>query len=111
MNITALISIGETVVPAVPNDAIVTYQGQDYIFVLTNEAKTGNNEEEENKENLSKSKEAVTNYERVPVVKETSDVGYTEVTLLRKLPPEAKIIVKGAFFAMAKMTNTGEHEE
>lgn len=32
MNITAVISIGETVVPSVPNDAIVTYQGQDYIF-------------------------------------------------------------------------------
>ena len=38
MNITALISIGETVLPAVPNDAIVNFQGQDYIFVVTKEA-------------------------------------------------------------------------
>lgn len=35
MNITALISIGTSVVPAVPTEAIVTYQGQDYIFILS----------------------------------------------------------------------------
>ena len=38
MKITAVISMGEALVFAVRTDAIVSYQGQDYIFVLINEA-------------------------------------------------------------------------
>lgn len=45
------------------------------------------------------------------VVKGVSDIGYTEVTLIKNLPPNIKIIAKGAFFANAKMTNIGEHED
>ena len=108
MNITAVISIGQTVVPAVPNDAIVTYQGQDYIFVLSdqktqslkNERVTA--EEKEGNEFL---------FQRMQVVKGASDIGYTEITPINDIPPESKIITKGAFFANAKMTNTGEHED
>jgi len=95
MNITAVISIGEAVVPAVPNDAIVTYQGQDYIFVLTNQRPA----EEE------------TTFERVQVVKGVSDIGYTEITFVKNTSADSKILTKGAFFANAKMTNTGGHEE
>ena len=47
-------------------------------------------------------------FERVAVVKGVSDIGYTEVTLLKNLPPKTQIITKGSFFALAKMTNTGE---
>jgi hypothetical protein len=95
-----LISLGGAVLPAVPNDAVVNFQGQDYIFVL---AKKG-----EKKDEQSIGQEIY--FERVPVVKGTSDVGYTEVTLLKNLPPKTQIIAKGAFFALAKMTNTGEEE-
>lgn len=112
MNITAVISIGETVVPAVSNDAIVTYQGQDYIFVLTD--KKPEHHEEGNKEDEGKKEadheETGMTFERIQVVKGVSDIGYTEVTLVKNLPPNSKIITKGAFFANAKMTNTGEHE-
>lgn len=49
MNITALISIGQKMATAVPNDAIVSDQGKDYIFVQTQakEEKHGHNEEKE----------------------------------------------------------------
>ncbi len=113
MNITAVISIGESVVPAVPADAIVTYQGQDYIFALSNknqpdEENPGTEENESNKQASNDEQDLI--FERVAVVKGGSDIGYTEVTLLNALPPDTKIITKGAFFALAKMTNT-EHEE
>ena len=98
MNITALISLGEAVLPAVPNDAIVNFQGQDYIFVLT--------KKEEKKDEKAVDQEI--HFERVAVVKGVSDIGYTEVTLLKNLPPKTQIITKGSFFALAKMTNTGE---
>ena len=112
MNITALVSIGTAVVPAVPTDAIVTYQGQDYIFVLTNEVPEHHEEEKEEVDNSADSHQEVPalNFERVLVIKGVSDIGYTEVTLLKNLPPKTQIIVKGAFFALAKMTNAGGHE-
>ena len=112
MNITAVISIGDALVSAVPSDAIVNFQGQDYIFVLSKEAPASH---EEKKEDSSGNKdehkeERGLNFERVPVIKGISDVGYTEITLFKNIPQDAKIITKGAFFAMAKMTNAGEDE-
>ncbi|RYZ19451.1 MAG: efflux RND transporter periplasmic adaptor subunit [Chitinophagaceae bacterium] len=101
MNITALISIGTAVLPAVPNDAIVTYQGQDYIFIV---------KDAEIEKGDSTKTESGFRFQRVKVVKGVTDVGYTEITLLDDLPPNTKIISKGAFFAMAKMTNIGEEE-
>jgi hypothetical protein len=113
MNITAVISIGETVVPAVPNDAIITYQGQDYIFIMTDKKPPEHKEDKEAaKDNKEPEKEEAEIYfERVQVVKGASDIGYNEITLIKNLPPNSKIITKGAFFANAKMTNTGEHED
>lgn len=105
MNITAVISIGETVLPAVPTEAIVSFQGQDYIFVSKNDTSTIQKEADS-----SKTKDAELKFERVQVIKGTSDVGFTEVTLMKELPPKTRIVTKGAFFVLAKMTNIGEEE-
>jgi membrane fusion protein, heavy metal efflux system len=96
MNITALISIGTSAVPAVPTDAIVSQQGQDYIFVQSNTTP----EEHHG---------PAVNFERIPIVKGTSDVGYTEVQLLKNISPQTPVVTKGSFFVMAKMTNVGGH--
>jgi hypothetical protein len=97
----------------VPTDAIVNYQGQDYIFVLTKKVAEHHEEEGEKKEEHDEkeklTEEPATNFERVPVIKGTSDVGYTEVKLLKDLTPKTQIITNGAFFALAKMTNTEGH--
>ncbi|HEY8690350.1 MAG TPA: efflux RND transporter periplasmic adaptor subunit [Chitinophagaceae bacterium] len=94
MNITAIISIGESALPAVPNDAIVNFQGQDYIFILKKDSSTVQQQQNEG-----------LNFERIQVVKGLSDIGFTEVTFLKDIPANTKIIAKGAFFALAKMTN------
>ena len=96
MNITAVISIREALVSAVPTDAIVSFQGQDYIFVQTKRPKTNDSAE--------------IYFERLPVVKGLSDVGYTEITTLKEIPPETPVVTKGAFFLLAKMTNIEEEE-
>jgi membrane fusion protein, heavy metal efflux system len=112
MNVTAVISIGDALVSAVPSDAIVNNQGKDYIFVLNKKAQSKQEEKKEGQgKNSDESKEEKSfNFERVPVIKGMSDVGYTEITLLKDLPADSKIITKGAFFAIAKMTNVGEEE-
>lgn len=117
MNITAVISLEKATVPAVPSDAVVTIAGQDYIFVLTDE-----HAEEEHpsdgkdtvkhqaKEDHGHENEKGLTFEKIPVAKGTTDVGFTEITLLKEISKDAKVVVKGAFFVLAKMTNSGEHE-
>ena len=124
MNITALVSLENATVQAVPTDAIVNYQGMDYIFVVTDEhaenehhgKEDGEGHDEHGHSHDSKEKghdddsRVATAFERIPVRKGTTDVGYSEITLLKDIPTDSKIVVNGAFFILAKMTNSGGHE-
>ena len=94
MNITAIVSLDKAQVPAVPSGAIVNYQGQDYIFI------------EEGPDNDADSSSV--KFKKVPIAKGDSDIGYTEITLLHKIPDHSKVVVKGAFFILAKMTNKSD---
>jgi len=94
MNITANISLDKATLPAIPSEAIVSYQGQDYIFVADS----------------TESKNHKTSFVRIPVVKGTADIGYSEITLLKDVPANARVVVKGAFFILAKQTNISEEE-
>ncbi|MBK7411716.1 MAG: efflux RND transporter periplasmic adaptor subunit [Ignavibacteria bacterium] len=130
MSITALVSLENATVDAVPTDAIVNHEGQDYIFIVTDahaeeehhsESETtehkhdeqghGHGEKEEPKHQArdeSKHKEKGTTFERIPIRKGTTDVGYSEITLLKEIPANSRVAVKGAFFILAKMNNKGE---
>ena len=92
MSITANISLDKATLPAIPTDAIVSYQGQDYIFIVDS----------------VDTKENTTLFKRIPVVKGTTDVGYSEITLLKEVPAGTKVVIKGAFFILAKQTNIEE---
>lgn len=115
MNITANISLGLATLPAVPSGAIVSYQGKDYIYVVTtaptheHEHEAGETHKAEPGAAHAEEEKGVT-FLRVPVARGTTDVGYSEVTLLADVPAAAQIVVKGAFFLLAKQTNSGEHE-
>ncbi len=129
MNVTAVISLEKASVPAVPTDAIVTIAGQDYIFILSDEHAEEEHHEEgkdsikhdakephDHKEDSGKkaegehAEEKGMTFEKIPVAKGTTEVGYTQITLLKEIPKGAKIVVKGAFFVLAKMNNAGgEH--
>ncbi|RFS26950.1 efflux RND transporter periplasmic adaptor subunit [Chitinophaga silvatica] len=98
MGITALISLDKAVVPAVPSEAVVNYQNQDYIFIVTKAPAD------------AKSEDNTKYFERIPVAKGTTDVGYTEITPLKEISDSALVVVKGAFFILAKQTNSGDHE-
>jgi hypothetical protein len=37
-------------------------------------------------------------------------MGYTAITPVGQIAPDAKVVVKGAFFVNAKLSNVGEHE-
>lgn len=90
MNVVALISIGESLVPAVPVDAVVNSGAEDFIFILNK--KEGN--------------EYI--FEKIPIVKGVTDIGYSQITPLISIPENVQVVTKGAFFLMAKMNNSGE---
>ena len=116
MNVTAIVSLNNVTTPAVPNDAIVNADGKYYVFVQTDKKAEKHHEEGEkegsHKESEEDHKEDKTskNFEKVEVLKGVSDMGYTAVTFVNEIPADAKIVVKGAFFVNAKLSNTGGHE-
>ncbi|WP_426480995.1 efflux RND transporter periplasmic adaptor subunit [Chryseobacterium sp. R2ACT005] len=104
MNITGIVSLDKSTTPAVPTEAIVEADGKYYVFVQTD--KKGEEEHEEN----GKPHPKTLNFEKIEIVKGTSDMGYTAITPVGNIPDNAKIVVKGAFFVNAKLVNSGEHE-
>lgn len=132
MSVNAMVNMGSVTVPSVPNEAIVTFQGQDYIFVqmenkieaATGKEKTDSSEtvkgdkehlkegaQNESNKQKGKTNEPRISFKRVKVAKGSANMGYTEVRLLEEIPANLKIITKGAFFALGKMTNAGEEGE
>ncbi len=130
MSITALVSLSSATVDAVPSEAIVNHEGQDYIFVVNttetektenehkqNESGHSHDEEKHDSEHSQKENPEVDNhygtvtFERIPVVRRTTEVGYSEIAVLNKIHADAKIVTKGAFFILGKMTNSGEAHE
>lgn len=120
MNITGVVSLSDVTAPAVPDAAIVSNEGKDYLFIVTDRKgeshshedehshETGEKQVAEEKHVAEENKNSVS-FERVEVVKGVSHMGYTAVTLVSDVPPHARIATKGAFFINAKMTNTGDH--
>ena len=96
MNITALVSLNNATTPAVPDAAIISAGGEDFIFVVETPAETRSN--------------STVTFRRVQVVRGASGLGYTAITPVQALPAGATLVTKGAFFLQAKLTNTGEHE-
>lgn len=118
MNITAMISIGNALTAAVPNDAIAEADGKYYIFAKTNKKPKMHDEHVEDgesgeKHNEEKEKEIAfnsVNFEKIEVSKGVSELGYTAITPVKEIPEGTKIVTKGTFFVNAKLSNSAEHE-
>jgi cobalt-zinc-cadmium efflux system membrane fusion protein len=110
MNITAIVSLTDVTKPAVPNEAIVSSMGKDYIFIVTDKKPHEEVEEKKDKEPSKNSKEETntTNFEKIEVLKGISNLGYTAITFVNVIGPKTQIVTKGSFFINAKLTNKGE---
>jgi len=107
MNITAIVSLNNVTTDAVPTDAIVSADGKEYIFVVTDK-RVEVTEVENDKSEKTKTQVTTTNFEKIEVAIGVSNMGYTAITLVKDIPANAKIVTKGAFFVNAKLTNKGE---
>ncbi|MDE5450792.1 efflux RND transporter periplasmic adaptor subunit, partial [Elizabethkingia meningoseptica] len=113
MNITGVVSLDHSTTPAIPNEAIVEADGKFYVFVQTDK-KPEEHEEEEKAEDTKREKAPkehakTMNFEKVEIVKGASDMGYTAITPVGSIDLNARIVVKGAFFVNAKLSNAGDH--
>ncbi|MDQ2863840.1 MAG: efflux RND transporter periplasmic adaptor subunit, partial [Bacteroidota bacterium] len=104
MYVTALIDIGNQLTQAVPLDAVVRSEGKDYIFMVDESQKETNNEKEK------KDAQETMHFKKMEVVTGVSELGYVQVTFLEKLPEDARIVTKGAFYILSKTQAGGEEE-
>lgn len=113
MNITGVVSLDHSTTPAIPNEAIVEADGKFYVFVQTDKKPEEHEEEEKAEdtkgEKVPKEHAKTMNFEKVEIVKGASDMGYTAITPVGSIDPNAHIVVKGAFFVNAKLSNAGDH--
>jgi cobalt-zinc-cadmium efflux system membrane fusion protein len=105
MYLKAAVETGGAQVPALPDEAIIDFQGKKYIFVV---AADHVEEPNEKKSAESEQHEEGTHFTMVEIAIGNSELGYTEVTLPENFYPESKIAVKGAYSLLSKMKNSEE---
>lgn len=119
MSITALVSLEKATVDAVPTASIVSHEGQDFIFIVSDQQceKEKCTDDEKSKlqpednghrKQIKAATEEMTKFEKIAIRKGTTDIGYSEITPLKEIPSNSKIVTNGAFFILSKLTNHGE---
>jgi len=87
MYLKAYVEAGTQSLPAIPNEAIVNFEGKDYIFVTEKEAN---------------------HFKMLEVTKGISELGFTEVEMKEGLNNESLIVISGAYDILAKIKNSEE---
>lgn len=95
MAVNAYISTGEAEVTALPEEAVVTIEGKDYIYMLAQKEKHDGEE--------------MSVFRPVEVVKGNSRNGFVEVNPVEDLPRDARIVVSKAFYIASMAVDHGEH--
>jgi cobalt-zinc-cadmium efflux system membrane fusion protein len=101
MFVNARIITNESNVRALPNDAIVSDGGLDYIFLLESSPEDQHDHAEHESEEEGHSDEYV--FHKLGVKVGASDIGFTEVIPIVEVPINARIVTKGAFYLLAEM--------
>ena len=87
-----------------PIDAVVRPEGKDYIFMVDE-----NPEEEPKEAKRGEVAEEKTHFKKVEVTTGVSELGYTQITPLEKLPENTKVVTRGVFYLQSKSAGGSEH--
>ena len=109
MYVDARIITNENKVMALPEDALVSDGGLDYIFVLVEEEHIHEPDEDHNHEGSddhhedeTKNKEEFV-FIKVEVSTGATDIGFTEVVPVDPISSNARIVIKGSYYLMAEI--------
>ena len=112
MYLKANVETGGAKVPALPNEAVIDYQGRKYIFIpVEGEAHEHHEEKKQGEENHDEAKhehEEGTHFTMIEVQVGNSELGFTEVTLPDTLDQNIDVVVKGAYSILSKIKNSEE---
>lgn len=104
MYLKAIVETGGVLVTTLPDEAIVNYQGKEYIFVPTSIEHTLNKNE-----TTAQHKEEH-HFLMVVVTTGNREDGFTEVIFPDNFDQQTDIVVKGAYAILSKMKNVEEEE-
>jgi len=93
MYVTALISIGSKLTPAVPVNAVVRSEGKQYIFIAASHDEDGK-----------------IKFTKTEVSTGISELGYIQVIPLNPLPAGVQIATKGAFYLQSKAAGSTDED-
>jgi cobalt-zinc-cadmium efflux system membrane fusion protein len=102
----AIVETGGALVSALPDEAIIDFQGKKYIFISGEE--TQNHQEGEKEDTQAKETEAGHHFTMIEVQTGNSESGYTEVALPENFNTNAEVVIKGAYSLLSKMKNSEE---
>ncbi len=111
MYVNALIDIGTNAVNSLPVEAIVKADGREFMFVLEegheepeHDTEKGHSHDDGHKHDDTEGNRF--HFRRVEIKTGTSQLGYIQVTPLTKVAPDAKIVLKGAYYIQSHLLKT-----
>lgn len=111
MYLKANVETGGAKVPALPNEAVIDYQGKKYIFIPVEAEAHQHAAEEKDEEKAGEAKHAQeegTHFSMVEIRIGNSELGFTEVTLPDTLRSDIDVVVKGTYSILSKIKNSEE---
>jgi membrane fusion protein, heavy metal efflux system len=102
MYLSALVEAGGALVTALPNEAIISYQGKTYVFVAVGENEVRQAQEHQGAEEKQGEREY---FKMVEIQISSSELGYTEVVAPDTLL-SLSVVTKGAYSILSKMKNS-----
>jgi cobalt-zinc-cadmium efflux system membrane fusion protein len=93
MYLKAYVEAGTQSVAALPDKAIVNFEGNDYVFVTIPSDEKGTH-----------------HFKMVQVIKGVNELNYTEIQLPKDINAESSIVINGAYDMLSKMKNSEEDE-
>lgn len=103
MYLRANVETGGAKVPALPNEAVIDYQGKKYIFIPVEDAAHEHNPGEKHEK-----EEEGTHFSMVEIQVGNSELGFTEVILPDTINENTDVVVKGAYSILSKIKNSEE---
>lgn len=100
MYLKAIVEAGSMSVNALPDDAIVDFQGKKYVFIA--------NDEKENETDKKGTTQEGTHFSMIEISTGNSELGYTEVLLPENWNSNSKVVVTGAYSILSKIKNSEE---
>lgn len=109
MYLNGIVETGGVLVPALPDEAVIDFQGKKHLFVLVENSNVGMGQPDQ----VEASNAAIKGgqFEMIQVEVGHSELGYTELIIPHDFNRDRKVAVKGAYAILSKLKNTEEEEE